>query len=47
MRALYALERDDFLSVVTGNSLASTEAHAVAGGRIEENAAAASVSRDA
>ena len=38
---LYALERDDFLAVVTGNALAGTEAHAVATQRLEENAAAA------
>ena len=38
---LYTLERDDFLAVVTGNSLAGTEAHAVAAARVEENAAAA------
>jgi uncharacterized membrane protein len=38
---LYALERDDFLAVVTGNSLARSEADAVAAGRVEENAAAA------
>jgi MFS family permease len=38
---LYALERDDFLAVVTGNSLARTEADAVAVERLEENAAAA------
>jgi CRP-like cAMP-binding protein len=38
---LFALERDDFLAVVTGNSLAGTEAHAVATQRLEENAAAA------
>ncbi|HSS59162.1 MAG TPA: cyclic nucleotide-binding domain-containing protein, partial [Solirubrobacteraceae bacterium] len=43
---LYALERDDFLAVVTGNSLAATEAHAVAHGRLEENAAAARRSDD-
>jgi MFS family permease len=38
---LYALEREDFLAVVTGNPLASTSAHAVAVARLEENAAAA------
>jgi Major Facilitator Superfamily/Cyclic nucleotide-binding domain len=38
---LFALERDDFLAVVTGNSLAGREAHAVATQRLEENAAAA------
>jgi hypothetical protein len=38
---LYALERDDFLAVVTGNSLAGSEAHTVADTRVEENAAAA------
>jgi MFS family permease len=38
---LYALERDDFLAVVTGNSLAHSEADAVALARLEENAAAA------
>ena len=38
---LYALERDDFLAVLTGNSLARTEADAVAVARVEENAAAA------
>jgi CRP-like cAMP-binding protein len=31
---LYALERDDFLAIVTGNSLAHTEADAVAGDRL-------------
>jgi MFS family permease len=43
---LYALERDDFLAVVTGNSLASTEAQAVANARLEQNAAAARRSDD-
>ena len=38
---LYALERDDFLAVVTGNSLAGTEAKAAATERLESNAAAA------
>jgi CRP-like cAMP-binding protein len=38
---LFALERDDFLAVVTGNPLARTEAHGVADTRLEENAAAA------
>ena len=38
---LYALERDDFLAVVTGNSLARTEADAVATERLEANASAA------
>jgi hypothetical protein len=38
---LYALEREDFLAVVTGNSLAHSEADAVAVARVEENAAAA------
>jgi Cyclic nucleotide-binding domain/Major Facilitator Superfamily len=38
---LYALERDDFLAVVTGNSLAGTEARAVAAARAEEKAPAA------
>jgi MFS family permease len=38
---LYALERDDFLAVMTGNSLARTEANAVATARLEANAAAA------
>jgi hypothetical protein len=38
---LYALERDDFLTVVTGNPLAGTEARAVAAERVEANAAAA------
>ena len=38
---LYALERDDFLAIVTGNSLAHSEADAVAIARVEENAAAA------
>ena len=38
---LYALERDDFLAVMTGNSLAQTEADAVASERMEANAAAA------
>jgi MFS family permease len=31
---LYALERDDFLAIVTGHSLAHTEAHAVAAARL-------------
>jgi MFS family permease len=38
---LYALERTDFLAIVTGNALARTEADAVATARLEENAAAA------
>jgi hypothetical protein len=38
---LYALERDDFLAVVTGNSLARSEADAVAVERAEADAAAA------
>ena len=38
---LYALERDDFLAVVTGNPHAGSEAHAVATERMESNAAAA------
>jgi len=38
---LYALERDDFLAVVTGNSLARTQADAVAAERLEANADAA------
>jgi hypothetical protein len=38
---LHALERDDFLAVVTGNSPAQTEARTVAAARLEENAAAA------
>ncbi len=38
---LYALERDDFLAILTGNSLAHSEADAVAVARVEENAAAA------
>jgi len=38
---LFALERDDFLAVVTGNPLARTEADDVADTRLEENAAAA------
>jgi CRP-like cAMP-binding protein len=38
---LYALERDDFLAVVTGNSVVHGEADAVATARVEENAAAA------
>jgi MFS family permease len=38
---LYALERADFLAVVTGNSLARSEADAVAVQRVGENAAAA------
>jgi len=38
---LYALERDDFLAVVTGNTLARTEADSTAAQRIEDNAAAA------
>jgi hypothetical protein len=38
---LYALERADFLAVMTGNSLARTEAHAMATARLEEDAAAA------
>src|SRR4029077_3685471 len=33
---LFALERDDFLAVVTGNALAGNEAHAVATQRLEE-----------
>jgi hypothetical protein len=43
---LYALERDDFLAVVTGNSLARTEASAVAAERVEANAAAAERLKD-
>ena len=38
---LYALERDDFLAVVTGNSVVHTEADATAAERVEANAAAA------
>jgi MFS family permease len=38
---LYALERDDFLAIVTGNALAGTEARDVAAARVEENALAA------
>ena len=38
---LYALERADFLAVVTGNSLARSEADTVADERVEANAAAA------
>ena len=38
---LYALERDDFLAIVTGNAVVHTEADAVAAGRVEANAAAA------
>ena len=38
---LYALERNDFLAVVTGNPLAGTEAKAVAAARVATNAAAA------
>jgi MFS family permease len=38
---LYALEREDFLAVMTGNSLAHTEAAAVASERLDANAAAA------
>ena len=38
---LYALERDDFLAIVTGNTVVHTEADAVAAGRVEDNAAAA------
>ena len=41
MPRLYALERDDFLAVVTGNSLANTRAQEVAVERVEANAAAA------
>ena len=37
---LYALERDDFLAVVTGNALAHEEADAVAAARLGANAAA-------
>jgi hypothetical protein len=37
---LYALERDDFLAVMTGNSLARTEANAVATARLDANTAA-------
>jgi CRP-like cAMP-binding protein len=37
---LYALERDDFLAVMTGNSLARTQASAVATERLEADAAA-------
>ena len=43
---LYALERDDFLAVVTGNSLVRTHADAVAGERVESNAAAAERAAD-
>jgi hypothetical protein len=42
---LYALERDDFLAVVTGNALAGTEATAMAAARVEANAAAAARSK--
>jgi hypothetical protein len=38
---LYALEREDFLAIVTGNALAGTQANAVAAARLEENARAA------
>ena len=38
---LYALERADFLAIVTGNIVVHTEADAVAAGRVEDNAAAA------
>jgi uncharacterized membrane protein len=38
---LYALERDDFVAVVTGNALARSEADAVAVERVDANAAAA------
>ena len=38
---LYALERDDFLAVMTGNSLVRTEADAVVTERLEASAAAA------
>jgi CRP-like cAMP-binding protein len=38
---LYALERDDFLAIVTGNELAGTEARDVAAARVEANALAA------
>ena len=38
---LYALERDDFLAVVTGNSLARSKADAVAAERLGSNAEAA------
>ena len=43
---LYALERDDFLAVVTGNPLAGTEAKAVAAARVAKNAAAAGRLKD-
>jgi Cyclic nucleotide-binding domain/Major Facilitator Superfamily len=42
---LYALERDDFLAVVTGNSLARSEADAVAAERLVANAEAAERSK--
>lgn len=38
---LHALERDDFLAIVTGNAVVHTEADAVATQRMEDNAAAA------
>jgi hypothetical protein len=38
---LFALEREDFLAIVTGNPLARTHADGVADTRLEENAAAA------
>ena len=38
---LFALERDDFLAVVTGNTLARSEADAVAAARLDADAAAA------
>ena len=38
---LFALERGDFLAVVTGNELVRSEAGAVAAARLEANAAAA------
>ena len=38
---LYALERDDFLAIITGNPLARTEADVTATTRLDENAAAA------
>jgi hypothetical protein len=43
---LYALERDDFLAVVTGNPLARTEAKAVAAERVKADAAAAERLKD-
>ena len=44
---LYALERDDFLAIVTGNAVVRTEAAAVATQRVEDNAAAAERERSA